>query len=69
MTLLERLRADPMPLATLLGIELVSAEPDRIVEVEWAPTSTNVGDSRPLNSSARRRVRAGSWARPWRNLS
>jgi 1,4-dihydroxy-2-naphthoyl-CoA hydrolase len=31
MTLLERLQADPMPLATLLGIELVSAEPNRIV--------------------------------------
>jgi uncharacterized protein (TIGR00369 family) len=31
MDLLERLRRTPLPFAELLGIELVSAEPDRIV--------------------------------------
>jgi len=31
MTLLERLKAQPLPFAAHLGIELVSAEPDRIV--------------------------------------
>ncbi|MBR1216565.1 PaaI family thioesterase [Bradyrhizobium sp. U87765 SZCCT0131] len=31
MSLLERLKDQPLPLAALLGIELVSAEPDRIV--------------------------------------
>jgi uncharacterized protein (TIGR00369 family) len=31
MDLLERLRRDPIPFAATLGIELVSAEPDRIV--------------------------------------
>src|SRR5215467_1850821 len=31
MDLLERLRRDPIPFAAMLGLELVSAEPDRIV--------------------------------------
>ncbi len=44
MTPLERIRANPLPFADLLGVEFVSAEPDRIVaRMRVAPEHCTLG--------------------------